>query len=271
MQYITNLLQAVFPASFDTYAYVRFVAILILGSLVVGLIARFAFGKRSSLNHSVSSAIGILFMYAISVVISAFCTPLAAFLSPLPFVEVSGDSLSVFPILNSNFPAICSQLLGMVVLSFIINLLDSYLPNAKRFFGWLFRNIAVIALGFVCHGLVFYLFSAFAPQVLQDWAPVVLLCILAFLLLLSILKALLGVALTAVNPVIAAIYAFFFANKIGKLLTKALLTAILLVLIVVALNWVGCTVICVSTAVLSAYIPLLVILIVLWFVIGKLL
>lgn len=271
MQYITNLLQAVFPAGFDTYAYIHFVAILLIGSLVIGLIGRFAFGKRSSLNHSVSSAIGILFMYAISVVISAFCTPLASFLSPLPFVEVGGDNLYVFPILNSNFVSVCSQLLGMVVLSFIINLLDSYLPNGKNFFGWLFRNIAVIALGFICHGLVSYLFAAFAPQVLQEWAPIVLLGILAFLLLLSILKALLGVALTAVNPVIAAIYAFFFANKIGRLLTKSVLTAILLILIVTVLNWVGYTVISITSAALSAYIPLLVILLFLWFVIGKLL
>ena len=65
------------------------------------IIARFAFGKKSVLNQSVSSAIAILCIYVVNVVIYSTGVKLDMILSPLPFVTISGDYLTLFPILTA--------------------------------------------------------------------------------------------------------------------------------------------------------------------------
>ena len=137
--------------------------------------------------------------------------------------------------------------------------------------GWFFRNICVLTLGFLLHGVANFFITRYCPQALLTWAPVVLLAVIAFLLLLSFLKVLFGVAMTVVNPVIAAVYTFFFADKIGKLFSKALFTSVLLLLLVCAMNWIGFTGIYIAISALTAYIPFLIILLALWFLLGKVL
>ena len=271
MQSVFSFFQTLLPDTLDAVVIAKFAGILLVAVFLIGFIGRFAFGKRSALNYSVSSAIGILFMYAIFVVITIFCTPLSVYLSPLPFIEMDEEYLYVFPIFSAEFASTCSQILGILILAFIINLLDSYLPDVKKLVGWFLRNIAILALSFLLYGIAAHLINQFAPQVLLTWAPVVLLAILVFLLLLSILKVLFGVAMAAVNPVIASIYTFFFAHKIGKLFSKAIFTTILITLIVVLMNWLGFTAICILTSALIAYIHFALILLAVWYILGKLL
>ena len=271
MKTLINTIQSFLPDRLDAGQIGRFTAIFVVGILLLGLLGRFAFGKRSALNHSVSSAISILFMYAIFVVVAIFVQPLSAYLSPLPFIDMDSDFLYIFPIFSSGYQEICYHILGTLILSFLLNLLDSYLPEAKKLFSWFFRNISILILGFVLHGLATYLLNRFLPEVLLIWAPVILLGVLVFLLVLSFLKVLFGVAMAAVNPLIAAVYTFFFANKIGKLFSKAIFTTILLTLIVAVMNWTGFTTLSIAVAALTAYIPFLIILLFLWYLLGKVL
>ena len=57
-------------------------------------------------------------------------------------------------------------------------------------------------------------------------------------------------------------------DVIGKQLSKAVFTSGIICGVVFLLGYFGCTVICVSAAALSAYIPLAVVLLLLWFLIG---
>ena len=84
--------------------------------LLISCVGRLIFGKKSVLNQSVSSAIGILFIYCLYIVIHATGVSLGFMLSPLPFISLEGDFLSVFIFAGKDYTVICGELLNMVIL-----------------------------------------------------------------------------------------------------------------------------------------------------------
>lgn len=269
---ILSEMTAFIPADIDFVAAIKFAAVLALGVLFIGLLARVVIGKRSSLNHSVSSAMGILFVYAVSIVVYTF-NPynLAKYLSPLPFVTFQEQTLRVFAFTGAALPEICQEVLSMVILAFLFNLLDTLIPKGKKILGWYLWRLISVVLAIVCHYLITLAFNAYLPGVLATYAPMILLGILAAMLILGLLNVILSVVLTVVNPLIGALYAFFFSNIVGKQLSKAIVTTAILCAVVYALEYFGYTLISISAAALGAYIPLILVLLVLWYVIGNML
>ena len=243
--------------------------ILLLGVLAVSLLGRFVFGKKSVLSSAVSSAIGIVFIYAITVVLESTGAQLQMLVAPLPFASLVGDDLVLFTFRGADYTVICSQVLSMIVLSFLVNLADGWLPAGKRLLGWIFFRCLTVIIGYALHLLVVWLFTAFLPQELVTYAPTILLALLILMLLTGALKLVVGAALTTVNPLIAAFYTFFFANVVGKQITRAILTTALLAGLVMLLNYLGCGVICIASAALIAYIPFLILLIAAWYIVTK--
>ena len=245
--------------------------VMTAGSLVFGFIGRFAFGKKSVLNQSVSSAIGILFIYAVTVVIHSYGLNLQFLVSPLPFVTISDGWMSIFPIAQSDYVAICGELLNMIILAFLVNIVNRWMPQGKKLLVWLLFRILSVALGMVAFAFANYLLTMFLPEGLLTWAPVILLALLVIMLLVGALKGLVGAVLVTVNPLIGFLYTFFFANVVGKMLTRAMLTTLLLSALVYGLNYLGIAGIAIGTAVLIAYIPMILLLLALWYIVGKLL
>ena len=89
------------------------------------------------------------------------------------------------------------------------------------------------------------------------------------MLLTGCLKLVVGLFLATVNPVIAALYTFFFANIVGKMITRAVLTTAILCGLVYAMEYIGITTICIAAQALIAYIPFVLILLLLWYWIPK--
>ena len=251
--------------------YISLALVMTIGSLIFGFIGRFAFGKKSTLSQSVSSAIGILFIYAATVVIHSFGLNLQFLVSSLPFVTISGEWMGIFPITQSDYVAICGEVLNMTILAFLANIVNQWLPQGKKLIPWLLFRILSVALGMLAYAAVNYLLTMFLPEGLLTWAPVILLGLLVIMLLVGALKGLVGAALATVNPLIGFLYTFFFANVVGKMLTRAILTALLLSGLVYALNYLGIAGIAIGTAVLFAYVPILLLLLALWYIVGKLL
>lgn len=243
--------------------------VLLLGTFLISVFGRFVFGKRSALNNAVSSAIGILFIYAVTVVLKGMGAQFEALIAPLPFVTISGDELRIISFQGLDYTVICSELLSMIILSFLVNLVDRWLPKGKNIITWLFFRCLTVAAAFALHLLVVHLFSTYLPEGIVTYAPAILLGLLVIMLLTGALKIVVGALLTTVNPLIGAFYTFFFANVIGKQVTKAVLTTALLSALVFSLNYLGCTVISIASAALMAYIPFVVILIVLWFIVYR--
>lgn len=245
--------------------------IAVLGSFLLGLVGRVIFGKRSGLNHAVSAAVGILFIYAASVALYSAGAEFRATLSPLPFVEFQGDNLVIFSFAGADFPAICSNILSMIILAFLINLVDTWLPDGKGLFSWLFFRCLTVAVGMLLHLAAIAILYYFVPEGIWTYAPAVLLGILVVTLAVGALKLLVGVAIASVNPIIGALYTFFFATLVGKELSKAILTTGLLCALVYALNSIGVTVISIASAALIAYLPLLIILAIVWYLVHQVL
>lgn len=242
--------------------------VLILAMLLTGTIGRLVFGKRSVIGGTVSSCIAILFIYALTFVLSCAGSEYQSLVAPLPFVTFQ-DSTVYMHSFYGDFSYISNELLSMVVLAFLVNLIDSWLPRGKNLFSWLLLRTLTVFIGLILHIIAVYLFNSYAPPELQLYAPAILLGILVLLILTGALKLVVGVILVSVNPVIAALYTFFFANIFGKQITEAVLTTALLAALVFLLNYLGVFVISIIQTALIAYIPFAVILVVLWYIANK--
>ena len=257
------------PSTVEMLPMLKFVLILMTASLGVGIIGRLALGRQSKLNHTLSCSMGILAIYVITIVVYTFQPwNLEALLSPLPFTAFWGDRVMFMPFHGSSFSVICSQVLSMVVLAFLINLADALLPQGERILTWYLLRFLTVVLAMLLHLGANWLINMYLPALFVTYAPTVLLVVLVSALLVGLARVVLGVALTAVNPIIGGIYAFFFAGKIGIQLTKSVFTTVIVCGVLYVLEYLGYTVIIITKAALLSYLPLLLSLLVLWFLLG---
>ncbi len=266
MDFIVNYFNSL---GLDFWSLLKTGLILLLGTFLISIFGRFIFGKRSALNNAVSSAIGILFIYAVTVVLKSLGAQFESLIAPLPFVSISGDLLHIFSFQGADYTVICSEILSMIILSFLVNLADGWLPRGKNIFSWLFFRCLTVVIAFILHLIVVGLFATYLPEGVVTYAPTILLGLLVILLLTGALKIVVGALLSTVNPIIGGLYTFFFATVIGKQVTKAVLTTALLSGLVFLLNYVGCSVISIASAALVAYIPFVIILVVLWYIVCR--
>ena len=271
MEQILEVLKSFIPENFDYTNFLKIAGLLLIGSLVFSLLGRLIFGKKSVLNQSVSAAIGILFIYAVTVVLYSYDIDLGFLAAPLPFIMLTNDHLLIFNLLNADFSVICTHLVNLIVLAFLVNLANTLLPTGKKLIPWLFFRILSVAVGMLLFAGAMYLMNTFLPADFMKWAPVIVLGILMLALLTGALKIIFGAVLTTVNPLIGILYTFFFASVVGKQLSKAILTSAIMCALIAGLNYLGVFSLFIGAAALVAYIPLLVVLLILWYIVGHLL
>lgn len=272
MENALSSLTALLPVDLDIITMLKFIGIVAAAALVLGLIARMLLGNRSGLNQAICAAIGILFVYALTIVIYTFNPAgLAEHLVPLPFVSFEGETLRIFSFSGASFPSVCAEVLSIVILAFIANLLDQIIPAGKSAAVWLLLRILTVLAATLIHIFISVALEASLSGVIITYAPMILLCLLLSLLFLGLLKGILALVLATVNPIIGAISAFFFGNVIGKQLGKAVMTAGMISAAAYALEHYGFAAISITTAALLSYIPLIIVLLVLWYFIDRVL
>lgn len=271
MEKILEFIRSFLPANFDIGKYFQFVLVLAVGMLVISILGRVIFGKRSTLNYAVSSAIAILLMYVVNVVVYSLGLKWSSLLAPLPFVAIEGEYLVLFNMLGGDFRSICAHVLDLVILAFVMNLIQSVLPKGKKVLSWYLWRLLSVVLAFIAMYFINLLVNSVVPTIITQNAPIVLVILLIAALLLGALKLLVGGILAFVNPLLALLYTFFFSNVVGKQLSKAILTTTLLTALVYLLNSLQIVSVFIGGAALLAYIPLLIIALVLWYVIGHIL
>ncbi len=253
----------------DFWNVLKICGVVLLSTILLSTVARFVFGKRSLLNRSISSAIGILFVYAATVILVTFGTKYQSLINPLPFVTFDGSTVTLFSFSGAEYSVVCSQLLSMVILAFFMNIADSWLPEGKHLLTWLFFRVITVALGLVLHGVVTFLFTTYLPEGIVIYAPTVLLAILVLMLLTGALKLVVGAVMATVNPLLAVLYTFFFASFVGKQITKAVLTTALIAGLVYLMEHLGVAAFSIAAGALIAYIPFALVLLVMWYVVHK--
>ena len=253
----------------DVGTLLKGAGVLLLGTLLFALIARFIFGKKTNLNHAVSSAIGIIFVYGAVVGLKHAGPDFEAFLAPLPFVTLLGDEMILFSFAGAGFELLCSEILSMVILAFLVNLADRWLPTGKKKLSWLFFRILTVIIGLLMHLIVTGLFNNYAPDVVRDYAPMILLGVLVIMLLTGALKIIVGLLVSTVNPLIAGLYTFFFASVIGKQITRSVMTTGILMLIIYGLQSLGIYSLSIAAGALLAYVPVLILLVLIWYLVSR--
>ena len=269
MDAIINFVESLVPSGFEIELFLKTALLILLGILVAGVIGRLLFGKGSMLSHCVSSAISILFIYVVTVVIYSLGVNLEYILAPLPFINLSGNYLLIQIYDKSQYLQICDQILSMIILAFLANLADGWLPRGKHLFSWFFFRCLSVMIAMILHLIASALISVMLPNGLLTWAPVILLGLLIVLLLTGALKIVVGAILGTVHPLIGILYTFFFANVVGKQITKAVLTTVILASIVFLLHQLGATAIYIASSALVVYIPFLLLLLVIWYIVGR--
>lgn len=267
----SDLLGHVDALKINLLQYSKFLCILIFGILLITSLTRFLFGKKNQINLAVTSAMEILCVYVINVVIYALGLHLQQFITPLPFVTMVEDYLILYPILSAEFVDICHHVLKLLIIAFLVNLINEIIPEGKHLITWFLLRLITVAIAVAAIYFAELGLNTFVPQGIYDIAPTVLLCCLVALVLLGSLKVLVGAVMAFLDPVIAALYTFFFSNVIGRALAKAMVSTALLTGLVAALDYLNITVVLIAASALSAYLPLLLIVVALWYIVGRIL
>lgn len=244
-------------------------AILLVGLVLSSLLCRFIFGKQSSVYCAVSSAIAVIFTYCGIIGLYYAGPRFEAFIAPMPFATIDGTQLLLFSFSNAPYTAICTQIVSMIVLTFLVNIIDRWMPKKSNLFAWLFFRLLTVVTSLLVHLIVCALLQKYLPQGIATYAPAILLGLLVLMLLTGALKLLVGILLTSVNPIVAALYTFFFASVVGKMLTRAMLTTGLLAGFVAILGHLGITSVSITGPALVSYLPFFVLLALLWFTIRE--
>ena len=256
-------------SSIDIGSSFKFILVFAAALLGAGLLVRLLFGNRSDLNHAMSSSAGILTVYVLTVIIYAFQPKgLENLLSPLPFVTFVNDYLFVLPFHGTSFETLCSQILALVILSFVVNCMDALLPEGENPFTWFLSRFLSVILAMGLNVAANWAINKYLPTLIVYHAPAVLLVILLSCLLLGVFKLILGIFLTVVNPVLGALYTFFFSSHIGKQLTKSVLSTAILCGVFYVMDRFSYLIVHISPAALPAYLPLLPGFLVIWYLLG---
>lgn len=260
------------PAEISFISVAHFLLFFAAASLVLGVISRIVLGKRSSLNGSLSSVMAVLFIYTLTVVLYTFKPwNLDFLLTPLPFASFSDHYLIIHPITDLKFTALCTEVLSLLILTFLINLVDTLMPSGEGIFGWLLLRLMTVLGCFVLHFAVTWALRTYLPQVLVTYAPMVLLGTLLVMLISGVFSLVFGLMIAITNPFLGAMYSFFFSSIVGKQISKALFTTGVVCGILYLMEHFGLVVILISPAALLTYVPLALVLLVLWFLIGRIL
>jgi hypothetical protein len=260
------------PASLTLSNTLLFLIIFSLAVLCICGLARMLLGKESSLKHALVSSLGIIMLYCVCVMIYTFNPAgLSSYLTPLPYVDFVGSEIQLFKFSTSDLTTISKQILSMLVLSFLVNQINSFTPGKLKMLGWLGFRVCCIFVAIFAHYLIYRILNKFTGDLhgqLLEYAPFILLVILIFMFSLGFIKLVAGLFLTVVNPVLGGIFTFFFANKIGKNISRAIGTTTALTLYIMTLHRLGYSSPPIGAGVLSQYIPFCLCITLLWVFIG---
>lgn len=249
--------------------YITFFGIAIVGFLLISSMFRFLFGKRAQLGKAVTSAMEILCLYVICISIFCFGIHWDLFLSPLPFLSIADGCLHIFPILTAEFSLVSTHFLKLLMIAFLVNLMNSIIPEGKKLLIWLLLRATTVVLALGVNYILDILLGIWLPQGFGQSAPLILLGVLALLIALGSLKLIVGATLFVANPIIGALYTFFFSNFVGRALARSIISAGLITALVCLMNWLGILAITISSTSLIALIPVFLVIIFLWYIVDR--
>lgn len=271
MNTVTSILPAVesFAASIDWLGLIQTALILAVLVFALGTVLRFIFGRHSSLTRAVSAALNLVLIYLSAIGLTALLPELCGILNHLPFMTLTGDRFFLWDPLQLPSEILFPSALQLAILAFLVNVLETYLPEGEKFFHWYFWRCVTGLTALSIYIILCILIQRYEPRIFGDWAIYILIGFWSLILLTGISNLVLSVVLTAANPVIGILYTFFFSNVFGKQFGKSILTTLLMLVIASALPQLGIVHFAFSDFSLVSYGPMCVIMVIALYLFGR--
>lgn len=221
------------------FSLIRTALMLSAVAFAAGAVLRLCFGKQAKVTRAVSASLSIVLVYLTAVLLYLLLPDSRAELAALPFLTVDSQRFALWQISGLSEGLLYSALLRLFLLAFLVNLLDTLFPQGDRFLSWYLWRSATALAGLGLYLLACGLLTEYAPGLLTVWAKTAVLGFWALILMSGIAKLLMTLILTAVNPIIGGLYAFFFSSPVGSHFSRALLTTLILVALLSVLNRMG--------------------------------
>ena len=221
-------------------------AVLVLGFglFLAGTAVRMILGKGSDVSHAVAGALTVILVYLTQATAVWNFPELAASLAPLPFCSISGAGMALLPVSGLDHIGLYGSLVRLWLLCFLVDLLEIFLPEGKKFRGWLLWRLVAVTLTLSVYGFLTALVTAGYPELFGSMSKTVLAVSWGLVLLVGLVKALLEVIQSSVNPVIKFVHRFFYQNPFGKLFPMSILTTVILLLVLALLVSLEMTFVC---------------------------
>jgi len=271
---VDNVLDSVIAYVSDPvfFEHMKRIFIVCVGCFVIAGLLRLISGKNGSAVKSIAAVMGILILYCLRVALARVDSALVNYFVQLPFVQISSDSVQIFSLGETSQAAVYVELVNLILLVFLFHLFETLLPLGKNLFSWLFFRYISVGGAYGIYSAALLLFTGFLPNFIKTFAPIILLGLLILLLAVTVFKWLFGLILgITTSPVIGGIYTFFISNIVGKQLTKSAFTSAALFLLVYLCHRYSITVLTLNQPLGVILIPVVVLLLCIWFVINKVL
>ena len=268
LQSISELILSLFPDGFDLMAMLKVFAFITAAVVVLGVIGKIAFGK-GTLDHAVASAIAILFVYTFFGVLYRVDQALVEnVVKQLPLISISGDTVYLFQLEGADYLSMCNQILRVLILTFMVVALDDLIPDSKNTLSWYILQFIIALVATLAYCFLIHCLDSYWPDLLNSFAPMILVSILVFMLFLGALNMVLSLMLTVVNPLIGAVYTFFLGSVLGKIITKSVFSTIVLFALVWFMHSLGYSSFAILGGTIAAFLPFMLLMLVLWYLVG---
>ena len=240
LELISAYILSLYPEGFDPLDMLHSILYIVAVILITTMMVRLIHKKASQYNHALSSATALMFMYMLLFQIyRVFPDIVEPLLEKLPLIDLDADAnkIHLYKFSLDQFSDCCREFLYLFILSFCLIGLDDIIPDAKNTPSWIVLQFIIACIALAIYYFILKCINHFAPDLLDSLAPMILVCILLFMVILGMMKVLLTLMLVAVNPRLVAVSAFFSSNKLGMALGKSIMCSLVMTSMVVFLGF----------------------------------
>ena len=243
MNDISTLFTAIgdFFTKAEWYPMVKWPFWILLCTVAAGGVYCARFGKKTLLNQGVCGVLNLVVIYLTATLGYIHFPPLRSMFSELPFLSVTEQAVTLVDPFTLAPGVLAPILLRLMLLILLVNLSDTFGAGGKTLLSWFFSQCVTVAIGLLLYTVVTAGLSLILPAVLNRYAIVPVVLVVAIGVLMLCAKFIFTVLISGGNPYFSAVYKFFTVNKGGSLFTTSALSFLLSMAVLTAMHLTGNT------------------------------
>ena len=220
MNEITTLFTAIgeFFTKSAWYSMVKLPFWTLLFTVAAGGVYCARFGKKTLLNQGISSTLCIVTVYLGAILLGVFAPSLRDDIA-LPFLSMNEQTAVLQDIFTMEAKSIASSLLQLMILVFLLNTADSFGAGGKDIVTWIATEALAMVIALLIYVLLITGMQAIIPWLLNRYAIVPVVLVIALSLVMICAKFLFTKVITKENSYYTSMNKFFTTNRMGTLLT----------------------------------------------------